>query len=994
MRYRDKKYFKIFDVVICLLFLSALFWNGFVNQKIVVAVLDTGYTGESERVMAGWNYIDNSGNVEDKNGHGTKITELILERTTGQVVIVPVKIADNAGNASEQAVCQGIRYAMENGVDIIHMSLNMNRQQADRRMAEAVRSACEAGIVVVVSAGNNAKDVKDVFPANLEETIVVSAVDSENVFCEFSNYGETIDFAAYGQYLGEQGTSYAAARATAVIASEYADGGNLQTVRNRAIDAGIEGKDSYYGEGILLTEEVEAEDIAEKTYIGKTENDIGYQLLDIDWKGLDAETLDQYFVETHKAYVGMFLSRLREDELEELKQKSKVLNTSVFVQNFIRSESGMEYRQVMAYEEDFITNAIKKYQEYEKELTLSADWLMIRDNGYFAVSSNNREDIYYFTISGFSYTVDHGDSPWFAMFHPDALTVTRTTVKKSTDFGALYVEGLTTYLSSVNAFAISYIHPETGQTISEDNLYAIDSEADEGSLCYGLSIKLAGYRNEKEGYHTEEKDIVQIPYNYQHAYEQYSYADYKEPLTYFFSYYDSETNDVLYADSPQRVQVQEKNFKKIILTNYNMWYNGKYKVGYDYRNVDESLSLSEKLSTYLKSWDTKMVPNVNVYSQETSLTDTGFYINADLQHSLGIQWNNGESATVALQNDVPEYNFPLKVNTYTVKYHGNGAVNGAMSDTTMTYNVPQNLAVNDYSREGYLFRGWSTKPDGKVEYSNGQLVCNLTLSHNVTVDLYAVWEPMTYTIIFHGNGATGGTMQDIEAQCNKPIQLPSNSYIRSNEYGPSVFRGWSLQTDAVSPTYLDGEVITNMNAVPDSVINLYAVWDDCPWIVAEDLYFTLKEAQEGFITYEKLMSHGYAEDREAGGTVLPGIDEEQGTKFVILDYKEEDYTQLWQDGSVMETYQVTDRIGNVYEKTITVYIVDTTACYEIPDGTIRFINENYYEKPYERGGLEETSIWKSNPEYRKTLEETFKNSREDTPLASFYYTYEEIQEMK
>lgn len=990
MRYRDK----ICNVVLCLFFLSALFWNGFGNQKVVVAVLDTGYMGESERVLAGWNYIDNSENVEDANGHGTRITELILERAAEQVTILPVKVADDTGTASEQAVCRGIYYAIEKGVDIIHMSLNMSGIETDSQMTEAIRNACEAGIIVVVSAGNNAKDIRGVFPANIEETIVVSAVDSENEFCEFSNYGETIDFAAYGYYLGEEGTSYAAARVTAVIANEYAVGGDLYTVQKKALDAGKEGKDSYYGEGILLTEEVETEDITEKVYMGRTENDIGYHILNINWRELEAEILDQYFVETHKAYVGMFLARLKENELIELKKKSKVLNTNVFVQNFILVEGEGEYQQVRAYEEDFITNALKIYQKYEEKLTTSAEWLMLRNEGYFAVSSDNREDIYYFTISGFGYTVDNRDSLWFGMFNPDTLTVTRTTVKKNTDFGAVYVEDLTTYLSSVNAFAISYIHPESGQLISEDNLYAIDCESDEGSLCYGLSIKLAGYKNQKEGYHTEEKDIVQIPYNYQHAYSQYSYRDYKEPLTYFFTYYEPETNGVAYAKSPQYVEIQEKNFKKLILTNYNIWYNGTYKSGYDYRNVNEALSLNEKLTTYLASWNKKIVSNVNVYSKETSLTDTGFSINARLQRSLGLQWNNGETATIAIQNDVPEYNFPLVINTYTIKYHGNGATTGTMTDTAMTYNVAKKLVVNKYSREGYMFQGWSTKPNGKVEYSNGQLVNNLTLLHNETVHLYAVWKPMTYTIVFHGNGATGGVMQDIEAQCNKPIQLPSNSYIRSNEYGPSVFRGWSLQTEAFSPTYLDGEVIADMNATPNSVINLYAVWDDCPWIVADDLYFTLEEAQEGVITYDKLMSHGIAEDREAGGNVLPGVDEEKGTKFLLLDYREEDYTQLCQEGSVLETYQVTDRIGNVYEKTITVYIVDTTAFYEMPDGTIRFISESFYKENYESGGLEDISVWKSNPEYRKTIEEAFENSREDTPLASFYYTYEEIQKMK
>lgn len=980
------------------MFFLLLFWNaildGFKDEEVLVAVLDTGYAGENSRVLEGWDFVDDTKNVTDKNGHGTKITEIILDSTPMQVKILPIKIADYMGNSSEIAASQGIRYAIERGADIIHMSLNMSNLDKDSKLADAMNSAFQAGIEVVVSGGNNAKDVVNVFPANIEDAVVVSAVDSNNMFSDYSNYGSTIDFAAYGSYLGEEGTSYAAARVTAMLADEYISGGNVQSLQSKAIDAGAVGKDDYYGYGILSAADEAAGDAQKESYIGKTENDIGYHILEIDWRKTDADILDKYFVETHKAYVGMYLSRLEKEELEELKKKSEILNSKVLVQDFMLTENKTEYQEVASYEEDFIVNAIKAYQEYEEELSISAEWLMLKNDGHFAVSSNNREDIYYFSITGFSYTVDHMDSPWFPMYSPEKLKITRDTVKKTTDFGAVYVVGLETYLSKVYAFAVSYTNPETGQTIQDNNLYAIDTGVDTGSLAYGLSITLAGYKNQKEGYHTEETDIVQIPYNYEHAYTQYTYADYKEPLIYYFSYYNPENNDTGYSDVPHRVEAQEKNFKKLILTDYNIWYNGTYKAGYDYSDVNEALSLENKLTTYLSSWDKKVIPNVNVYSKESSLTENGFTINVNLQSSLGIQWNNGETSTVAIKNDVPEYNFPLIVNTYTIKYNGNGATSGSMENTTMTYNAEKNLSANGYSREGYLFKGWAIASDGDVVYKEEQSVKNLTLSHNEIVNLYAVWEPMTFIIKFHGNGATGGVMPDMTVQCDKPVTLIKNLFTRSNEHGASVFRGWSTSMDMLNPTYLDEEVITNLNVQSGEVLNLYAVWDDYPWIEAEDLYFTLEEAQSGFITYEELMNHAAAEDREAGGKVLPGVDTEKGTSFIITDYAESVFTQFQQEGSVPQTYQVIDSIGNVYEKVITVYIVDTMTSYEVPDGTIRFINEKYYNETYERGGLEGNSIWKTNLEYVEILQETFKNSRENTPIESFYFTYEEIQQMK
>ena len=79
---------------------------------------------------------------------------------------------------------------------------------------------------------------------------------------------------------------------------------------------------------------------------------------------------------------------------------------------------------------------------------------------------------------------------------------------------------------------------------------------------------------------------------------------------------------------------------------------------------------------------------------------------------------------------------------------------------------------------------------------------------------------------------------------------------------------------------------------------------------------------------------------------------------------------------------------------ITIHIIDTTAVEIKPIGTTRFINEKYYKESYENGGLEENSIWKTNADYKKTIEEAFENSRNETPLWTFEFSYEEILEMK
>lgn len=879
-----------------------------VRQEVVIAVLDTGYSGESSRVLKGIAVLGSEKNAWDNNGHGTGITQIILEETDDWVQILPIKIADYTGCSTEEAAYQGVKYAMEYGVDIIHMSLNMSNLDENSKLIGIVKEAIAEGIEVVVSAGNSGKDTSRVFPANIEDAIVVSAVDEEEEFCRYSNYGETIDFAAAGFYKGESGTSYAAARVTGMLAKEYSNGGSTETLRELTVDKGIKGKDVYYGYGVLRCSAKIEEDRKERIYVGKSKYDIGYKILDIDWHKTDMELLDKYFVETHAAYVGMYLSKLEEAELEQLKKKSEILDSMVLVQEFACMNKTGNYEEKLSYEEGFVENAIREYMKHEEELTISAEWLILNKYGYFVISSDNRNDIFHFRINGFAYTTIT-ESKWFPMFNPEKFTVTRTIVKQTTDFGEVDIAGFSTYLCSGNSFASEYTNPVTGKVYAEDNLYSIDMEVDDGTENYGLSIILEGYKNVKEGYHTEEADIVLIPYDYTHAHEKYTYEEFKAPLRYVFSYYDGSTNNAGYADTPQRVEAQEKNFMKLIKTNQTVWYNGVYKKGYDYSDVDETLSLEEKISKYLKSYSKKVIKNVNIYSEESSLSDSGFTINADLEASLGIQWNHGETATIAVQNDIPEYNFPLVLNKYEIVYNGNGATAGGMSNTSMVYNETKALEENQYSRRGYSFLGWSTTENGEVEYLDGQEVCNLSLEHNVQVVLYAVW-------------------------------------------------------------------------------------DEYPWIIAEDLYFSLEEAQNGTITYERLMEYARAEDREAGGVILPGIDEEKGTTFIMVDYAESNYTELLQEDDVAVTYQVIDSVGNIYEKLITVHIIDTTPKEKLPIGRTRFISEKYYMRTYEDGGLETNSIWKTNEDYRNTIVSAFENSKNKTPIYTFRLSYEDIVLMK
>ena len=238
--------------------------------------------------------------------------------------------------------------------------------------------------------------------------------------------------------------------------------------------------------------------------------------------------------------------------------------------------------------------------------------------------------------------------------------------------------------------------------------------------------------------------------------------------------------------------------------------------------------------------------------------------------------------------------------------------------------------------------------------------------------------------------------EDIEE--NKKAEEPKKKVYAS------VFMGWSLEDgkDTFIPQWKAGDIVRNLVAEDGGEITLYAAWDDCPWIQAQDLYYTLEQAQSGFITEEEILSHATATDREDGSPILPGTnpapsDPEVFTSFTIPDYQAEEFTNLQHDFATSENLTVVDHVGNTYVKQIMVHVTDTTPKKPTQmdlTGVTRFINSKYYNKSFEEGGLEDNSIWKVDPEYKAALESALNNMDHDTPVETYVFSKETIKQMK
>ena len=164
---------------------------------------------------------------------------------------------------------------------------------------------------------------------------------------------------------------------------------------------------------------------------------------------------------------------------------------------------------------------------------------------------------------------------------------------------------------------------------------------------------------------------------------------------------------------------------------------------------------------------------------------------------------------------------PIK---YSIKYNGNGATSGTMSDTVADYGIDFSLRPNSFRKKGYNFAGWSTSEgEASIAYANEEVIAaNLSSTDGDIINLYAQWTPITYSISYNGNGATAGSMSDTAATFKVPVTLRSNSFSRTGY----TFAGWSKESGKQTVLYADNATVSDDLAYDqDEVVILYAQWN-------------------------------------------------------------------------------------------------------------------------------------------------------------------------
>lgn len=285
-------------------------------KKIRVAVLDSGLDYDEDIPFV--ERKDFLGEEElhpiyqDYTGHGTSVAGLICakksdDRITGIAANVDLyagRILDAENKAPVDRVIEGIEWAIEKKVNIIHMSYGT--QEYSEELEEAINKAYNQGILLIAAAGNSGTAAEDEstveYPAAFDNVISVGATNVENKKTEISSSGSELDVVApgdqilssgaFGGVVVEEGTSVSAAQVTglaAVLWGKHPDKSNEFIKGLLVSGANAEAVDENCGNGIVDYEQskqnyekmnkvycgFKKEGVSEKAAVKRAEESVG-----------------------------------------------------------------------------------------------------------------------------------------------------------------------------------------------------------------------------------------------------------------------------------------------------------------------------------------------------------------------------------------------------------------------------------------------------------------------------------------------------------------------------------------------------------------------------------------------------------------------------------------------------------------------------------------------------------------------------------------------
>jgi serine protease len=191
-------------------------WSYSQGDGATVALLDTGCAYAdygvyhqapdlaTARIRPGWDFVNNDGYPNDDNGHGTHVATTLVSPVGDGIgiagvapacTIMPIKVLGADASGSYENIAGGIRYAADQGAQIINLSLNGTEPSAI--LQDAVQYATTKGCLIVAAAGNESRFGVG-YPARYPPCIAVGATRFDGQLAAYSNRGWGLTLVAPG----------------------------------------------------------------------------------------------------------------------------------------------------------------------------------------------------------------------------------------------------------------------------------------------------------------------------------------------------------------------------------------------------------------------------------------------------------------------------------------------------------------------------------------------------------------------------------------------------------------------------------------------------------------------------------------------------------------------------------------------------------------------------------------------------------------------------
>lgn len=242
------------------------------GNGVKIAILDTGVVNDGVFAPAQVQRISlNAGgqSYADVFGHGTAVASLAVGNNPAALGIAPAadllsyEVTDRSGRSDSFTLARAIHDAVDNGADIINIS--MGSYGDSLLVRNALEFASANGVLVVASAGNDGLE-RLTYPAAYPDVVSVGAVDAQGQHLYYSNASDTLSLVAPGAGViadwpdGQvlfSGTSASAPYVTGALAAVMSQNPGMTAAEARdllvayANEAGRPGRDAEFGNGLL-----------------------------------------------------------------------------------------------------------------------------------------------------------------------------------------------------------------------------------------------------------------------------------------------------------------------------------------------------------------------------------------------------------------------------------------------------------------------------------------------------------------------------------------------------------------------------------------------------------------------------------------------------------------------------------------------------------------------------------------------------------------------